>query len=98
NRNYNKKNQKTKNAATINQLRPIYNPYSLAASFSTVKEGFTLFVESNKVGNKEAIVVAKLPKINKEENKNPVLSFLNLLIRNKPIRPIAPIIGNIQSQ
>ena len=88
----------TKIAAIINQYNPTDNPYSWAATLCTVNEGLIPFVDGNSVGNKEAIVVAKLPKINIEENKNPVLSFLNLLILNNPIRPTAPNIGNIQSQ
>ncbi len=84
----------TKIAAKINQPKPTERPYSWAAAFWIVKEGLTLLVEGNSVGNIEATVVAKLPKINSDENKKPVPSFLNVLIQNCPSNPTAPSKAN----
>ncbi|MNV48462.1 hypothetical protein D3C71_1403680 [compost metagenome] len=56
------------------------------------------FVEGNNIGNMEATVVAKLPSINRDENRKPIPSFLKVLIQNCPSNPTAAIKGNIHSQ
>lgn len=57
----------TNTAATQNQPIPTDKPYSFADTFCIVKEGFTALVEGSNMGNMEAIVDPKLPKINKDE-------------------------------
>jgi len=81
--------------ATANHFRPIISPYSADDVLKIVNDGLRELVECNRTGKSEIEVDIKPDKIKRDENINPIMSFLKEL---KKIFPNIPTIikrGNI---